>query len=109
MDAMTGSIVDLASALVRIPSQGGIDDPGPVLSTLETWFADHGISVRYLVEDAKAVALYTEIATQPRPLYCLNACLDTAPVGDPATWSTPAFGGEVVDGWLTGRGSADSK
>ncbi|MGH2705149.1 MAG: M20 family metallopeptidase [Actinomycetota bacterium] len=106
---MTASIVDLASTLVRTPSQGGIDDPGPVLSALEAWLADHGVPVRYLVEDARAVALYTEISTEPGPLYCLNACLDTAPVGDLATWSTSPFAGELVDGWLTGRGSADSK
>jgi succinyl-diaminopimelate desuccinylase len=106
---MIGSILDLTRDLVRIPSQGGIDDPAPILAAMEDWLGKRGVPVRYLVDAGRPVALHTEVATDPAPLYCLNACLDTAPVGDPDTWSAPPFGGDVVDGWMIGRGSADSK
>lgn len=39
----------------------------------------------------------------------LDACLDTAPFGDETVWTYPPTSGEIVDGWLHGRGSADSK
>ena len=35
--------------------------------------------------------------------------LDTMPVGDPGRWTVDPFGGEVRDGYVWGRGSADSK
>lgn len=35
--------------------------------------------------------------------------MDTAPYGDEAAWSFPPASGDVVEGWLLGRGSADFK
>jgi succinyl-diaminopimelate desuccinylase len=46
---------------------------------------------------------------QARARFVLDACLDTAPFGDEAAWTYPPTSGEIVDGWLHGRGSADSK
>src|SRR5207248_8688191 len=34
---------------------------------------------------------------------------DTAPIGREESWAGPPLEGAVVDGWLLGRGSADSK
>jgi succinyl-diaminopimelate desuccinylase len=39
----------------------------------------------------------------------LDACLDTAPFGDPSLWRHPPTSGVIEDGWLHGRGSSDSK
>jgi succinyl-diaminopimelate desuccinylase len=47
--------------------------------------------------------------SRPGPTWLLDACLDTAPWGDTAAWSFSPAAGDVVDGWLRGRGSADSK
>ncbi|MGP3966621.1 M20 family metallopeptidase [Streptomyces sp. 6N223] len=35
--------------------------------------------------------------------------MDTAPFGDEGAWSFPPTAGDVVGGWLRGRGAADSK
>jgi succinyl-diaminopimelate desuccinylase len=43
------------------------------------------------------------------PRYVLNATLDTADFGDLSTWSADPTTAELRDGWLYGRGSADSK
>jgi succinyl-diaminopimelate desuccinylase len=43
------------------------------------------------------------------PYYVLNATLDTAGFGDEAVWTQPPLGAHIVDGWLIGRGAADSK
>jgi succinyl-diaminopimelate desuccinylase len=38
-----------------------------------------------------------------------NGHTDVVPVGDAAAWTRDPFGGEIVDGWLWGRGAADMK
>jgi succinyl-diaminopimelate desuccinylase len=46
---------------------------------------------------------------QARPRFVLDACLDTAPFGDQAAWTYSPASGQIIRGWLHGRGSADSK
>ena len=43
------------------------------------------------------------------PTFCLDACLDTAPFGNLDAWDTPPTEPHESDGWLVGRGAADSK
>jgi succinyl-diaminopimelate desuccinylase len=38
-----------------------------------------------------------------------NGHTDVVPVGDAAAWTCDPFGGEIVDGWLWGRGATDMK
>lgn len=38
-----------------------------------------------------------------------NGHTDVVPVGDAAAWTRDPFGGEIVDGWLWGRGATDMK
>jgi succinyl-diaminopimelate desuccinylase len=38
-----------------------------------------------------------------------NGHTDVVPVGDVAAWSHDPFGGNIVDGWLYGRGATDMK
>src|SRR5579862_4846172 len=106
-----GSVVRLAQELVRIPSRGGIDPDGPVLECMAAWLEAHGLACRRLAgSGGSTVALACEVAgTGPGPRYVLDACLDTAPFGDEAAWTYPPTSGEITDGWLHGRGSADSK
>lgn len=105
------SVAALAQALVRCPSRGGVDSYEPVLAVLEDWLAARALPYRRLHDDAgAAVALLVEIAGgRPGPWWTLDACVDTAPYGDESAWSFPPASGDIVDGWLLGRGSADSK
>ncbi|WP_414166369.1 M20 family metallopeptidase [Streptoverticillium reticulum] len=109
--ARTASVVELAQELIRRPSRAGIDDYGPVLAVLEDWLAARALPHRRLRDDAGAlVGLLVEIpGGHPGAWWTLDACVDTAPYSDEAAWSFPPACGEVVDGWLLGRGSADSK
>lgn len=107
----TASIVALAQELIRRPSRGGIDDYGPVLDVLEGWLASHALPHRRLHDDhGQVVGLLVEIVGgRPGEWWTVDACVDTAPYGDEAAWSFPPDSGDVVDGWLRGRGAADSK
>ena len=105
------SVLDLAGRLVEAPSRGGIDDYGPVLAVMEDWLADHALPSRRLTGvDGEPVGLLCVLeGALPGPTWVLDACLDTAPVGDEEAWSFPVTAGDVRDGWLRGRGAADSK
>ncbi|WFB11398.1 M20/M25/M40 family metallo-hydrolase [Streptomyces sp. LX-29] len=110
-EARATSVVGLAQELIRRPSRAGIDEYGPVLGVLEDWLAARRLPHRRLHDDAGAlVGLLVEIpGGRPGPWWALDACVDTAPYGDEAAWSFPPACGDIVDGWLLGRGAADSK
>lgn len=108
------SILEFACSLIRIPSQGGIDNPQPVLHEVENWFADRSLPGSLLTGgDGRPLAFYGEIAPRDAdldlPLYVLDACIDTAAAGDRASWSCDPFGAVIEGPWLYGRGSGDSK
>ncbi|MGH9009518.1 MAG: M20 family metallopeptidase, partial [Acidimicrobiia bacterium] len=108
--ALVASIVDLARKLVAIPSQGGIDPPGEVIEAVAGWLAEHDLPPSVLPSgDDQPVGLSVDIGSGTGPRYGLNACLDTAPFGDLGAWSSPPTAAAVRDGWLVGRGAADSK
>jgi succinyl-diaminopimelate desuccinylase len=109
--AQRASVLHLAARLIKAPSQGGIDDYGPVLGVMEDWLDGHGLASRRLTDaGGEPVGLLCVIeGGLPGPTWVLDACLDTAPVGDEESWSFPAMAGDVEGGWLRGRGAADSK
>ena len=107
---LEASILELTQRLVSLPSRAGIDDYGPVFSLLAGWLGDRGIPCRQLAgADGRPIVLVAEVAGGPGPHYWLNTTIDTAGFGDEAAWSLPPTAALVRDGWLYGRGSADSK
>ena len=96
------SIVTFASRLVTTASCAGIDSPEAVLGVARAWLQENGLEPRLLVDgEGRAVAVLVEIAgAAPGPVLCLDACIDTAPAGDPGQWSTPPFSGAVREGRL---------
>ncbi|MCX5337156.1 MULTISPECIES: M20 family metallopeptidase [unclassified Streptomyces] len=108
---MTAEIVELAQQLIRRPSRGGIDDYAPVLGVLEDWLTTRELPHRRLYDEGGGLTgLLVEVSGGlPGPWWALDACVDTAPYGDEGAWSFPPDCGDVVDGWLRGRGAADSK
>ncbi|MET9290609.1 M20/M25/M40 family metallo-hydrolase [Streptomyces sp. NPDC003077] len=110
-EARAASVIELAQELVRRPSRAGIDAYGPVLGVLEEWLTAHVLPHRRLHDGAgEPVGLLVELpGGRPGAWWTLDACVDTAPYGDESAWSFPPASGDIVDGWLRGRGSADSK
>ncbi|MGO4394385.1 M20 family metallopeptidase [Variovorax sp. M-6] len=106
------SIVALLQALVRTPSRAGTDALGPVVHCMEGWLDAHGLAFRRLQgPDGEALGLYAEVrgAQAGGPWTVLDATLDTAGFGEAATWTSPPTEPRISEGWLYGRGSADSK
>lgn len=105
------SIVALLQALVRTPSRAGVDAMTPVVEQMQAWFSARGLAARRLGDpDGPVLGLYVEVSGRaPGPWIVLDAPLDTAGFGDIATWQSAPASGDLVDGWIHGRGSADSK
>ncbi len=108
-------IAALTADLVRFPTQGGIDPQAPALHYLADWLDQAGVPSRlYEAPNRRpknrAIGLLAEIGPPRGPAFALTACLDTAVFGEPDTWEgckpTAAL---VTDGWMVGRGTADSK
>lgn len=78
------SVVRMTSELVRIPSQGGIDPYQPIVDCLESWMSKHGLACWPLHGgDGELLGVVGKIQFPRRgPAWVLDACLDTAPVGD---------------------------
>lgn len=111
-EAATASIIELTQALVRCRSCVGTDSCTAVVWLMKDWLEAKGVSCEILYSrlNAECVGVAAECESGvPGRILCLNACLDTAPVGDLEKWHVPAFNGEVRDGRLYGRGAADSK
>src|SRR5205809_2955537 len=112
MSSESESIATMIAELVGIPSRGGLDPPDSVLHYIEEWLREHRLSSRRLLDRATGdlVGLVCDVEGRRQgPRYVLNACVDTAPFGNDHEWAYPPASAKVVDGWLYGRGSADSK
>jgi len=109
--SLSSSLVDFTRDLVRIPSRGGIDSYAPVLGLIQKWLGLQGIATEMIcLPNGEPIAVTASIGSSARgPTYLLNAPADTADFGDESAWSCDPRAGIVRDGWLFGRGSADSK
>jgi acetylornithine deacetylase len=114
---------DLA-AIVRIPSITGAEEA--VAADLAGRLADAGMTVEMLSPDPAAIrtdpawpgeettrtSLPVVIGRLGRPggrRIVLSGHTDVVPPGDPATWTTDPWSGEIRDGSLFGRGACDMK
>src|SRR5262245_1277543 len=104
------SILDLTRTLVAIPSRAGVDPYDGIVTAVASCLCDQVIASDYLRgADGSLLGVTARIAGGSGPTYLLAATLDTAPFGYEANWTTAPTAPDVRDGWLYGRGTADSK
>ena len=108
-------LVALTRDLVRIPSVVRPGDPSAteaaVAAYVEQWMRREGLEVE--VQDVapgrpNVIGSLGEKRPGQRSLL-LEGHTDVMTEGDPAEWSRPPFGAELVDGRIYGRGTADMK
>ena len=99
--------VALTAALIRCPSVTPAE--AGALTLLEGLLSGAGFECRRV--DRNGIAnLFARWGRQgANRTFGFNGHTDVVPVGDAAAWSRDPFGGEVVDGWLWGRGATDMK
>ena len=109
-------IVATAKDWIGVPAQGGIDDPAPIVAAVSRTLDALNLPQHVLTTltgdgGQRPVGIVVAIEGQrPGPTYVLNAVVDTAPA-DPKSdgWQTDPFAAHEANGWLYGRGAADSK
>jgi succinyl-diaminopimelate desuccinylase len=121
VDALRDELVELLQELIRIPT---VNPPGEAYEDFVTAFRarlDHyGYTTEvHTVPAEELPTLAPRGEGRPRPnligtLNCgdgpvvhLNGHYDVVPVGN--DWTRDPFGGELIDGWIYGRGAADMK
>jgi len=97
--------VELTRDLIRRPSVTPAD--AGAMAIVEEVLSSLGFSCRRM-KFGEIENLYARYGGQ-RPNLCFAGHTDVVPVGDKAAWSKDAFGAEVVDGVLIGRGAVDMK
>jgi succinyl-diaminopimelate desuccinylase len=109
-DAFAIDPVALARDLIRCRSVTPED--GGALAVLEGALAPLGFTCHRLPFAAPGTAEVQNLLAvigEEGPHFCFAGHTDVVPPGDLAGWTVDPFGGEVIDGWLYGRGANDMK
>jgi succinyl-diaminopimelate desuccinylase len=111
LDDDVPGIVGLTQRLVQIPSRGGMDDYRPVVNEVTRAMRLLRLEPKVIpLGDGYVGAMCDVEGARPGPHIVLDACLDTADIGDRSAWAGDPFSGRLDgESWLHGRGAADSK
>jgi succinyl-diaminopimelate desuccinylase len=98
-----------ARALIAAPSEnpGGTEDLAAEVAT--EILTDLGAEIRLVRSEEGRPSVVARLGSGARPRLAWNGHLDTVPTGDPSSWSSGPFDGEIVEGRLVGRGACDMK
>ena len=108
-------VVELTRALIRIPSVHRPGDPDAnesrVAAFVEAWLRREGFAVlvQPVAPGRPNVIGWIGEKAPGRHSLLLEGHTDVVTEGDPADWTWPPFGAEMVDGRIYGRGAADMK
>jgi len=107
-------LIALTRDLVRIPSVVRPGDPtateAAVAAHVERWLRAEGFDVEvHEVAPGRPNVLASIGAASAGPTLLLEGHTDVVTEGNAREWSHPPFGGDLVDGRIYGRGSADMK
>jgi succinyl-diaminopimelate desuccinylase len=108
-------VVELTRALVRIPSVYRPGDPSGtearVAGFVEAWLRAEGfaVEVQEVAPGRPNVIGWIGEKTPGTRSLLLEGHTDVVTEGEPAEWSWPPFGAELVNGRIYGRGTADMK
>ncbi|EPR37489.1 peptidase M20 [Desulfovibrio sp. X2] len=101
--------ISLARTLVRTDTSNPPGNEEPAAHLLGGLLEEAGFSVRYPGFAPGRTNVVAELpGADMDGCLCLSGHMDTVPAGQ-GTWSRPPFSGELAEGRLWGRGSADMK
>ncbi len=99
--------VQLTAELLRCPSV--TPNEGGALVLMEKLLSDAGFTCTR-VDRGEVSNLFARWGTQGNgKTFGFNGHTDVVPVGDESAWTRGPFSGDIVDGWLWGRGATDMK
>jgi succinyl-diaminopimelate desuccinylase len=108
-DEYPDDVVDLAARLVSIASENPPGNERPCAEYVVDWFTEHGVDTALVPTPGSDRPNAVATVGSGDPTLVLNGHTDVVPADDPDEWAHDPFAGEVADGRLWGRGSADMK
>ena len=99
--------VELTAELIRCPSVTPAEAGALVL--LERYLGAAGFACHRVDRNGTPNLFARWGRAGANRTFGFNGHTDVVPVGDAAAWTHDPFGGEIVDGWLWGRGATDMK
>jgi succinyl-diaminopimelate desuccinylase len=111
LDRTRDELLRLAGDLIRIPSENPDGDCTRVAEFVAGHLRRAGLDVEVLDAGRGRLNVLSHVrppVESDRHL-ALAGHHDVVPVGDESRWSFPPFAGDVVDGYLRGRGASDMK
>lgn len=117
VDDARNDLVEFTRALVACRSDSQSEDNPEFqdeaircLDLIANKLASIGFEVERWVEPPRYPALAAKLpGTGGGRSLAINGHIDVVPVGDDSAWTHPAWGGEIADGKLWGRGACDMK
>lgn len=102
-------LIELCSSLIRIPSENPPGDSTEASEFVSDYLKQFGLEVDWHEASEKMYNLVSSIGNEAgkKLIYCGHT--DVVPAGDLSKWDFDPFSGEVVDGWMLGRGASDMK
>lgn len=102
-------LVELTQALVSIKSDNPPGDMSEIADFVEAYFHKHGILVNRYEPVKGRVSLIAVLPGKGQRTLTFNGHLDVVPAGNLSLWNMDPYAGELIDGKIWGRGSADMK
>ncbi len=103
---------ELRTFLATLVQTESVNPPGStrrIASVTAEMLRAFAPEVREVGPEPEIPSLLATVNPGPGPVLLFNSHMDTVPVGDRGQWRYDPFSGEIVDGVLYGRGSADAK
>lgn len=109
VDKYSDELLALCSHLIQIPSVNPPGDSTEITTFIKDYLEHNGLSVD--IHESKE-NMYNLISSYGNTegknlIYCGHT--DVVPVGNLAKWDFDPFSGEIIDGYLLGRGASDMK
>ena len=100
---------ELLSRLIQIDTTNPPGNETRVAEFLAAWFDEAGLSGEIAGEPAERANFVLRLdGARPGPTLLLLAHMDVVPA-EAGNWTVPPFSGEIVDGYVWGRGALDIK
>ncbi len=107
--ALDSEAVELLQRLLRLNTVNPPGNEGPAQELLAAILRDAGFAVQLLeAEPGRPNLIATLAGAAEGPTLCLLSHVDTVPA-EPSEWSFDPWSGDVVDGFVLGRGGQDMK
>lgn len=102
-------LIDFCSRLIQIPSENPPGDSTEITQFIDDYLKNVGAETTWHESTDKMYNLISSIGqgNGKHLIYCGHS--DVVPTGDHDKWDFNPTSGEVVDGWLLGRGASDMK